>query len=250
MMSLALSFVLLESCTKDDPVDPCASVICQNGGTCAAGVCACPPGFMGTNCETLDPTKVQELLNTGNFTPLQLVQQGIPYEDVIGKEYLNGYIFFIDDEDELPGFDGYVVAKQDQSAAKDTEWGCYGDAGPSDEWDASNVSQLEDIFDTFGMGTQNTDDIISSSCGTINGEPNAAELCRALGPEWFLPSIMELYVIMDELHTQGIGDFKDSYYWSSTSAGLFEAWDLDFSDGNPIDSGKEDEDHVRAIRGF
>src|SRR6185436_16599852 len=27
-------------------------VKCQNGGTCDGGVCHCPPGFTGFNCET------------------------------------------------------------------------------------------------------------------------------------------------------------------------------------------------------
>ena len=31
--------------------DPCADVVCQNGGTCASGVCECPVGYNGDLCE-------------------------------------------------------------------------------------------------------------------------------------------------------------------------------------------------------
>lgn len=32
-------------------VDQCASVTCQNGGTCSDGKCTCASGYTGTNCE-------------------------------------------------------------------------------------------------------------------------------------------------------------------------------------------------------
>merc|ERR1712193_223152 len=32
--------------------DPCNPNPCQNGGTCTAGVCSCASGFLGDNCET------------------------------------------------------------------------------------------------------------------------------------------------------------------------------------------------------
>lgn len=44
----AFCAVVYTSCNKDE----CKDVTCQNGGTCSAGVCSCPTGYEGTNCET------------------------------------------------------------------------------------------------------------------------------------------------------------------------------------------------------
>ena len=33
-------------------IDPCADVVCQNGGSCVDGTCICPEGYTGPNCET------------------------------------------------------------------------------------------------------------------------------------------------------------------------------------------------------
>jgi len=47
---LALSTItVLSSCKKDDP---CDNVVCQNGGTCNDGSCACATGYEGTTCAT------------------------------------------------------------------------------------------------------------------------------------------------------------------------------------------------------
>lgn len=34
-------------------VDDCESIICQNDGVCVSGVCECPVGFSGPNCEVV-----------------------------------------------------------------------------------------------------------------------------------------------------------------------------------------------------
>ena len=35
--------------------DACDSTSCLNGGTCEMGICDCPPGYSGINCEDFDP---------------------------------------------------------------------------------------------------------------------------------------------------------------------------------------------------
>lgn len=66
---ITLFFLLLSlffvGCQKDDETndlsnnsngqtanDPCAGIICQNGGLCISGNCDCPDGYVGEFCET------------------------------------------------------------------------------------------------------------------------------------------------------------------------------------------------------
>jgi hypothetical protein len=44
---LAVTAVAFTSCK-----DECKDVTCSNGGTCTEGICDCPSGYEGTNCET------------------------------------------------------------------------------------------------------------------------------------------------------------------------------------------------------
>lgn len=48
-----LTFVYV-GCDKEEPsayVDECAGIECMNGGSCLDGMCHCPYGFEGKNCE-------------------------------------------------------------------------------------------------------------------------------------------------------------------------------------------------------
>lgn len=47
--------------------DECRKIECNNGGICAEGICDCPDGFSGTNCDTEDLciTQTVECLNDG-----------------------------------------------------------------------------------------------------------------------------------------------------------------------------------------
>ncbi len=64
---LLLSAFLLVSCS-----DECDDVNCQNGGTCDDGVCQCPDGYIGDECQTEDRAKflgvynVSESCDSGN----------------------------------------------------------------------------------------------------------------------------------------------------------------------------------------
>lgn len=46
---LFLFLISLNACKK---TDKCEGKACANGGTCQEGVCVCPTGFEGANCET------------------------------------------------------------------------------------------------------------------------------------------------------------------------------------------------------
>ncbi len=67
---------------------------------------------------------------------------------------------------------------------------------------------------------------------------------------WFLPSRAELAEMYNALKLNGLGDFSDEYYWSSTEYTDLTAFALRFSDGNVTYSGKNERYRVRPIRGI
>ena len=116
MLGLGLFLVLLPSCEKDNP---CESVACENNGTCNEGVCDCPFGFIGEACSQIDTSQIQALLD-GGTTPKILFDRGVSLEQLYGKTYEGGFIFYLNTDDGT----GMVAATQDQSAG--AEWGCVG----------------------------------------------------------------------------------------------------------------------------
>lgn len=51
--TLTLAVLMLINSTACSPAkNNCDGVLCQNSGTCIAGVCDCPPGYLGLKCET------------------------------------------------------------------------------------------------------------------------------------------------------------------------------------------------------
>jgi hypothetical protein len=61
--STLLLAVFLFSCGDDD--DRCEDLTCFNGGTCLDGICECPPGYVGFNCQDLDYCDTLDCLNGG-----------------------------------------------------------------------------------------------------------------------------------------------------------------------------------------
>ncbi len=59
------------------PVDKCASVACQNGGTCnsATGLCGCVNGFTGKVCEVKPPTTIQWEVEVGIAYPGNVIMK-------------------------------------------------------------------------------------------------------------------------------------------------------------------------------
>lgn len=61
------SMVAYTSCSKKDK---CESITCKNGGTCNDGVCKCPVGFEGVNCETASNKKFIGQFNAKDNCPV------------------------------------------------------------------------------------------------------------------------------------------------------------------------------------
>jgi hypothetical protein len=80
LFSCLFILVLFSSCRKDIDPDPesvieiCDTLVCQNGGTCESGVCACPTGYGGYDCSQevladwieLDCVEVFHFIETNN----------------------------------------------------------------------------------------------------------------------------------------------------------------------------------------
>ncbi|MEF3191465.1 MAG: DUF1566 domain-containing protein [Campylobacterales bacterium] len=84
----------------------------------------------------------------------------------------------------------------------------------------------------------------------------ATTYCQSLGTGWRLPTVAELYSLVD--HTQFspatdknfFGDTIPRYYWSATTAGEFsnEAFVVGFKIGSVAASSQENESFVRCIK--
>jgi hypothetical protein len=231
---------ILSSCEE-----ACDANSCQNNGVCVDGACVCEPGYRGDDCSNFDPRYVQQLLDAG-VTPIEIFEQDIPLDSLYGKVYLDGFIFYLDTTDGS----GLVVALSDQSDA--AEWGCY----DVDVSGASNVFAFPAEPETaegarIGDGNVNTDAILAEMCTNSSGaDVYAANLCRDLGPEWFLPSREELFLIHTNLVMNNLGNFEANSYWSSTEADSLLAWMTRLGSLNQGFADKELPAHVRAIRSY
>lgn len=250
-----LAFFLTTGCAPPLDVNPCFEVVCENDGTCFDGVCFCPAGFIGLNCELFDPTQVQALLNEG-ITPIELINANIPLENLYGMQFEDGLIFYLNTDDGT----GLLAGLNDQTAG--AEWGCFGT-------DIVGVPNLMNIIipnpeteegGRLGDGAANTDAILME----CNQGSIAASSARSLGPDWYLPSRGELNLMWEILadpdgngentgfaDPQNLGRFVPETYWSSTEGDSdISAWSQNFSNGMQVNDVKGFEYRVRAVRAF
>jgi hypothetical protein len=151
----------------------------------------------------------------------------------IGAHYQGGIIFYLD----TAGMHGLVCADSDQVSF--TDWGCAGNAIPGA--DATVI----------GTGLQNTIDI-TGNCNSSTSY--AAYICDSIVlngyDDWFLPSKEELKSLYNNLKLNGIGNFSNAAYWSSTEMNANFAWQVIFTNGVTQGSNKNNQAAVRAVRVF
>jgi hypothetical protein len=155
----------------------------------------------------------------------------------IGDSYGGGivaYIFLPGDAGHVYGqTHGLIVAPFDFNA----EWGCSGTKMPY-----TSMSQ--------GSGNTNTA-LICASCSQVN---IAASICNNLYlngySDWFLPSLDELFLIYQNLKMNGLGNFANQWYWTSTENYTHSAWALSFFQGNSTVITKISSLQVRPARNF
>jgi hypothetical protein len=134
---------------------------------------------------------------------------------------------------------GLVCSLQDVGSGA---WGCQG--------------TLIGTGTAIGTGNQNTISI-DGGCTTA-GIP--ADICQNLTldgySDWFLPSKDELNQIYEKigqgnaLGLGNIGNFVNTFYWSSTEDNSSFAWERNFFNGSQIGASKASAIFVRAVRAF
>jgi hypothetical protein len=165
----------------------------------------------------------------------------------LGEAYQGGLIFFVDET----GLHGLIAARED--------------ASPGLSW--QNGEGGEKIVNAQGnglfAGESNTRLIIAQqtidyqqgnfaalAAATYTSEPSCTMEALCYGG-WSLPSLYELALMHRNLALQGLGGFAKAVYWSSTEAGITEAWAFDFKTGETIRSDKAmDSLRIRPIRAF
>jgi hypothetical protein len=80
------------SCNRDK----CKTIVCAHGGVCNVGVCICPSGYEGANCETVSRTKFLgnwTVFEKGSATPARqyalTIQPSTLTSDVVISNFYN-----------------------------------------------------------------------------------------------------------------------------------------------------------------
>lgn len=236
---LFISSLIFLAIACEQEANLCETVNCENGGICENGICSCPTGYTGTNCELID---VQALLDAGE-TPQSLYDEGVPLESLYGNTYLGGLIFYLNTSDGS----GLVAAMADQSTGVD--WSCYEGGFAGLDYVTTSPSNPEtEVGARIGDGMTNTN-VILAECMDSD---IAAKRCRDLGTEWFLPSREELNSMYTNLHLNGYGDFATGYdfYWTSTAYGNSNAWAQSFDSDSQTSLPMSFIARARAVKGF
>jgi uncharacterized repeat protein (TIGR02543 family) len=130
-----------------------------------------------------------------------------------------------------------------EAAPATTEW-------TDKKWD-DDGERIGGTETDIGKGQSNTTTIINTQGPRST---YAAQLCNAMVccgyNDWFFPSKDELKLMYTNLHTEGVGGFADSYYWSSSEYFAYDAWYQYFGDGGQGGSFKGNTYRVRAVRAF
>ena len=153
----------------------------------------------------------------------------------IGETYQGGIVFYLDGNG-----GGLIAAPSDQSSAA---WGCY-------------EQSIGGTGTAVGTGAANTTAIVSGCSETAIAARICADLTLGEYDDWFLPSKDELNLMYDNigqgnvLELGNVGNFSNTYYWSSTEDASNNAWEHDFLYGYQGNLSKTFTFNVRAVRAF
>ena len=108
----------------------------------------------------------------------------------------------------------------------------------------------------LGDGYENTKKFIELFQRLGGGINTAPWLCNELDvngfSDWYLPSVDEVLLMYNNLYLKGLGELRNSIYWSSYVSGNWDIVTVNFSDGSemrpPFPEGRRYQ--VRAVRRF
>lgn len=178
---------------------------------------------------------VQERLDGGETPSAIYYSNSALLDSLYGKTYAGGLIAYLN----TASGNGFVVASADQSTSL--------------IWDPNQPagSGTAGTNDAIGNGPLNTNAIV----GTIGAGSYAAQICNDLilnsFSDWFLPSRDELTQVYNNLHVNGLGNFQNISYWSSSETTTTTiVWYRKFDTGQEGMAGAEQLFGVRAARTF
>jgi hypothetical protein len=171
----------------------------------------------------------------------------------IGERGPAGGVVFYDKGHYLDGW-RYLEAAPPETERK-APWG----------WDQDGPftnDEIERIPDGLGDGPRSTE-IIVRKLTEAGKNGCAAQLCAALEHggynDWYLPTMRECYVMLEELRDYAPAEIGKNDYWTSSLTlrhdpfnllfARFVAWDGTWF-GNGVSAHKDDERLVRAVRRF
>jgi hypothetical protein len=147
---------------------------------------------------------------------------------------LGGYIFYLDGS----GCRGLVAKSADEPSLY--------------QWSSIYFDTWAFAIGPYG-GAQNTQKIkYNTAQYSLRTSPAAAQASLQNGSfnDWYLPSKDELNIMYLNLYLQGVGNFVDNYYWSSSEHDMLGAWTQGFRNGAQYIYTKSSTNYVRAVRAF
>jgi len=149
---------------------------------------------------------------------------------IIGSSYVGGIVFYNDGA-------GHGLVCTDSDPSTGARWGCQG-------------TGIVGTSTAINTGAANTNAIVAGC--TEAGI--AAKLCYDLSynghSDWYLPSAGELRLMYNNLRTQGLGNFANQEYWSSSQDDQLCAWALNFANGSGVSNAKQSWCMYREVRNF
>lgn len=134
--------------------------------------------------------------------------------------------------------------------------------------DSTSVTWADSNFSISGGdigGTQSANLIVGGNTNVGNkvwleryytntsGMFNAQDICKAKGPGWRLPNILELDSIRDQAKGSSpytrVPNIVATYYWSATEGSSTSAYYLTFLNGSVYNFSKSTSYYVRCVRG-